>query len=151
MREKHFPKTEKSKQNIYEEVQKILYASRGETTEAIPIDIEAFKAPCDDKTRIQRIELVNQKLKNIEGEPLMISCLKGHLLMKHKKSIGVKNFYDYCGNTGENNDYCLFLIRLCKLLQEYKKLQCCRLPVRFFRSKFTVIKEICINNSQDWE
>ena len=151
IKEKHFLKTEKNKQNVYEEVQKIMYTSRGETTEFIPIDIEKFKSKCEDTVRAERIKLVNQKLKNMEGEPLMVSSLKGFLLYRHKESIKVKNFYDYCSNTGENYDYCLFLIRLYKLLQKYKKLQSCRLPVRFFRSKFTIIKEICCNNPTDWE
>ena len=151
LKEKHFPKKETNKQNVYEEVQKIMYSSRGETTEVIPIDIEAFKAPCDDKTRIQQIELVNKKLKHMEGEPLMVSFLKGYLFFKHKESIGAKQFYDFCSDAKENFDYALFLIRFYKLMQKYKKLQCCRMAVRFFRSKFTVIKEVCINNLADWE
>ena len=152
LKEKHFPQKETSKKSIYEEVEKKLYNSRGETAEVVPIDIEKFKSKCEDSVRAERIKLVNQKLKNIEGgEPLMISSLKGYLLLNHKDSIGVTNFFKYCSDTKENHDYALFLIRLYKLLDKYKKLQCCKLSVRFFRSRFTVIKEICINNPADWE
>ena len=151
IKEKHFPRKETTRQNVYEKVEKLMYNSRGETTEVVPIDIENFKSKCEDNVRVERIRLVNQKLKNMEGEPLMISCLKGYLFLKHKNSIGAKNFHQFCSNTSENHDYSLFLIRLHKLLQKYKKLQSCRLPVRFFRSKFTIIKEICCNNLTDWE
>ena len=151
IKKKHLPEKVKSKQNVYEETQKMLYNNRGESAESVAVDIEKFKTKCNDTVRVERIKLVNQKLKNMEGEPLMISCLKGYLLMNHKNAIGVKNFYDFCSDAGENHDYALFLIRFYKLMQKYKKLQCCRLPVRFFRSKFTVIKEICCNNPKDWE
>ena len=142
---------EKKKTNVYEEVQKMMYDNRRETAEVIPIDIEEFKKKCNDDVRVKRIESVNQKLKHMEGEPLAISSLKGFLLSQHKKAIGVKNFYDFCRDTGENHDYSLFLIRLYKLMQKYKKLQCCRLPVRFFKAKLAVVKEVCVNNPKDWE
>ena len=151
IKEKHFPKKETNKHNIYEDVKKALYNNIRETVEVVPVDVVEFKSKCDDDVRVERIRLVNQKLQNMEGELLMISCLKGYLLSNHKKSIGAKNFYEFCSNTNENHDYSLFLIRLYKLLEKYKKLQCCRLAVRFFRSKFTIIKEICNNNPEDWE
>ena len=128
-----------------------MYNSRRETVEVVPVNIEKFKEKCENDIRVERIRLVNQKLKNMEGEPLMISCLKGHLLFKHKESIGVKNFYDFCSDTRENVDYALFLIRLYKLMEKYKQLKYCRMAVRFFRSKFTIIKDICCKNPTDWE
>ena len=123
IKEKHLPEKEKSKPNIYEEVKKMLYNSRGETAEVVAVDIEKFKTKCDDSIRVERIKLVNQKLKNIEGEPLMISSLKGYLLFQHKNAIGVKKFYEFFSDTEENHDYALFLIRFYKLMQKYKKLQ----------------------------
>ena len=151
IKEKHLQEKEKSKHNVYEEVQKMMYDKRRETSEVIPINLQEFKTQCDNDVRRRRIELVNKNLKHMEGEPLMIYCLKGHLLLQHKKAIGVKNFYDFCKDTGENHDYALFLIRFNKLLLKYKKLQCCRLPIRFFRYKFTLVKEVCVNNPKDWE
>ena len=129
----------------------MLYDSRRETSEVIPINLEEFKKNCNNEIRIQRIELVNKKLKFMEGEPLMISSLKGYLLFQHKKAIGTKNFIQFLADTNENYDYSTFLIKFYKLLNKYKNLQKCKLPVRFFKTKFTVIKEICIKNPKDWE
>ena len=150
IKEEHIKK-EKSKQNVHEETQKMLYNSRGESVEVVAVDIEEFKRECNDTTRVERITQVNQKLKTMEGEPLKISCLKGYLLMEHKNAIGVKKFYDFCSTAGENYGYSLFLIRLYKLTQKYKQLKCCKLPVRFFRQRFPFVKEICLSNSKDWE
>ena len=149
IKKKHIP--EKAKPNIYTEVEKMLYSNRREKTEVITVNMDEYKAPCDDNTRVQRIDSVNQKLKHMEGEPLLISCLKGYLMFHHKKAIGVKNFITFLEDTNENYDYTSFLIRLYKLVEKYKGLRCCKLSVRFLKSKFVIIKEICRNNAKDWE
>ena len=151
IKKKHIPEKEKPKPNVYDEVHKLLYNSRREKVEVIPVDVEQFGTPCDDNTRAQRIELINKKLENMEGEPFLISILKGRLLSHHKRSIGVKNFITFLKDTGENYDYSTFLIKLFKLAEKYKQLKCCKLPVRFFKSKFALVKEICKNNPKDWE
>ena len=151
IKEKHIPEKEKPKQNIYDEVHKLMYNSRRERVEVIPVDVEQFGAPCDDKTRTKRIESVNKKLENIEGEPMMISLLKGQLLFDHKRSIGVKNFIKFLEDTGEKYDYSTFLIKFYKLTEKYKLLKCCKLPVRLFKAKFAIIKDVCNNNPKDWE
>ena len=151
IKKKHIAEKEKSKPNVYDEVEKIMYNSRKEKAEVITVNMDEYKATCDNNTRVQRIELVNQKLQHMEGEPLMISYLKGYLLFCHKNAIGIKNFVEFLANTNENYDYSTFLIKLYKLVDKYKGLQCCKLPVRFFKSKFSIIRQICINNSSDWE
>ena len=151
IKEKHIPEKEKPKSSVYDEVYKVLYKSRREKVEVIPVDVEQFGAPCDDKTRVQRIEKVNKKLENMEGEPFLISLLKGQLLLNHKRAIGIKNFIKFLEDTSQNYDYNTFLIKLYKLAEKYKQLKCCKLSVRFFKSKFVIIKEICINNAKDWE
>ena len=128
-----------------------MYDNRREASAVIPIELEEFKTQSDNTVRIQRIELVNKKLKFMEGEPLAISSLKGYLLFQHKKAIGVRNFVEFLTDTGENYDYSCFLIKLHKLTTKYKNLQHCKLPVRFFKTKFVIIKEICLNNPKDWE
>ena len=147
----HLQEKEKSKLNLYDEVQKMMYNNRRERVEVIPVNVEEFRAPCDDNTRARRIELVNQKLENMEGEPLLISLLKGQLLFNHKRAIKIKNFIKFLADTGENYDYSTFLIKFYKLADRYKGLKRCKLPVRFIKAKFAIIKEICINNSKDWE
>ena len=151
IKKKHIAEKEKSKPNVYDEVEKIMYNSRKEKAEVITVNMDEYKATCDNNTRVQRIELVNKKLQHMEGEPLMISYLKGYLLFCHKDKIGIKNFVEFLANTNENYDYSTFLIKLYKLVDKYKGLQCCKLPVRFFKSKFSIIKQICINNSSDWK
>ena len=152
IKEKHLPaEKEKNKTNVYDEVHKLLYNSRREEVEVIPVDVGKFGAPCDDKTRVQQIESVNKKLENIEGEPMMVSLLKGQLLFDHKRSIGVKNFITFLKDTGEKYDYCTFLVKFYKLVEKYKQLKCCRLSVRFVKSKFALVKEVVNNNPKDWE
>ena len=151
IKKKHFQEKEKPKLNVYDEVHKLLYNSRREKVEVVPVDVEQFGAPCDDNTRARRIELVNRKLENMEGEPFIISLLKGQLLSHHKRSIGVKNFITFLEDTGQNYDYNTFLIKLYKLTEKYKQLKYCKLPVRFFKSKFALVKEVCNNNPKDWE
>ena len=151
LKERHFPEKEKKKINVYEEIKKLMYDNRGETAEVVPIDMEEFKTVCNDNVRIKRINLVNQKIKHMEGEPIMIAYLKGYLLKKHKDAIGVKNFITFLADTNENYDYSTFLIKLYKLIEKYKGLQRCRISVRVFKAKFAIIKEICNNNPKDWE
>ena len=152
IKKKHLPaEKEKPKTNVYDEVHKLLYNSRREKVEVIPVDMEQFGSPCDDKTRAKRLESVNKKLENIEGEPMIVSLLKGQLLFDHKRSIGVKNFIKFLEDTGEKYDYSTFLIKFYKLTEKYKLLKCCKLPVRLFKAKFAIIKDVCNNNSKDWE
>ena len=87
----------------------------------------------------------------MEGESLLISSLKGYLLMKHRDAIGVKNFPKFLADTNENYHYALFLIKFHKLVNKYKQLQRCKLPVRYFKEKYPMIKQICQNNAEDWE
>ena len=151
IKEKYLQQKEKQKLDIYEEVKKMMYDSRRETSEVVQVNLQEFETQCNNDTRIQRIKVVNKKLKFMEGEPLVISSLKGYLLFQHKKAIGTKDFIQFLADTGENYDYCTFLIKFYKLLQKYKNLQNCKLPVRFFKAKFAVVKEVCMDNAKDWE
>ena len=151
IKKKHILKNAGSRLNIYKEVEKMLYNNRRETPEVVPINIKEFKEQCDDNVRIERLELVTKKLKFTEGESLLISSLKGHLLLQHKQAIGVKGFIKFLSDTNENYDYCMFLIKLHKLVNKYKNLLCCKLPVRFFKRYYTMIKQICHDNSEEWE
>ena len=150
IKEKHLVKKEESK-NVYEEVEKMLYKSLGEASVLVPINIGEIKSDCNDNVRVERLELVDKKLKSMGGESLLISALKGYLLFKHKNAIGVKDFNKFLDDTEENYDYCNFLIKLHRLVNKYKNLQRCKLPVRFFKTKFVIIKQICCNNPKDWE
>ena len=151
IKKKHLHEKEKPKLNLYDEVEKMMYENRRERVEVIPVNMEEFGAPCDNNTRAKRIESVNKKLENMEGEPLLISLLKGQLLCNHKRAIGIKAFIKFLADSGENYDYATFLIKFYKLAEKYKGLKRCKLSVRFIKAKFAIIKEICINNSKDWE
>jgi len=151
IKEKYIVKKEKSKKNIFEEVEKKMKSSQGETPELILIDVDEFKKPCNDDVRVERLKAVNKKLKFSENESLVVSSLKGYLLFTHKEAIGAKNFIKFLNDMNENYDYAMFLIKLYKLVKKYKNLHRCKLPVRFFKANYTIIKQICQNNSKDWE
>ena len=150
IKEKYLIRKEKNK-NDHEEVEKKLKTSLREMPELVEINIGEIKSQCDNNTRAERLSLINRKIKFMEGEGLLISSLKGFLLMKHRDAIGIKPFYKFLADTRENYHYSLFLIKLYKLLNNYKQLQRCKLPVRYFKEKYPMIKQICQNNPEEWE
>ena len=92
-----------------------------EGPEAISISISDYQTECDEKVRKERIKTLNKKLKHIESESLIFSCLKGCLLWRHKNALGHKDFITFWGKTDERYDYVLFLIKLYKLFGLYAK------------------------------
>ena len=130
IKDKYVIKKEKSKVNRYEETEKKLKTSQGETTtNIISINIEAYKSPCDDKMLVERLKHLNEKIKYIPNDPLIYSTLKGFLLHRKKESMGPTPFIKFLDDNDENYDYVLFLIKLYKLFEKYKGLCRCRLPV----------------------
>ena len=150
IKEKYLVRKEKRK-NDYEEIEKKLKESLRDMPEVVTINTEEMKSQCDNSTRAERLNLINRKIKFMEGEPLLISSLKGFLLMKHRDALGITLFYKFLVDTRENYHYTLFLIKLHKLVNKYKQLQRCKLPVRYFKEKYPMIKQICQNNPEEWE
>ena len=66
IKEKHIVKNARSKQNTYEEVEKMLYNNRRETPEVVSINIEEFKAqsqPAWDVFKTSQIGMFHFALK----------------------------------------------------------------------------------------
>ena len=151
IKESYIIKKKENKINIYEEVEKKLKTSLGEaTTNIISINIEEYRSPCEDHVLVERLKYINEKIKYISNDPLIYSTLKGFLLFRKKESMGPSLFIKFLDDVGESYDYVLFLIKLYKLFDKYKRLCRCRLPVGFFKKHYPLIKQICKNNSDEW-
>ena len=99
-------KETKSLWKRYEEIEKKLKSTQREREgpEAIPIDIVDYRTECKEEVLKERIKKINKKLKNIESESLIFSCLKGFLLWRHKKALGHKDFLTFLDKTDERYD-----------------------------------------------
>ena len=153
--EKYFVKKQnvkKAKKDRHEEVKKLLLSRLKEPQEHVTVNDEDNMV--DKKNSLkEKKENVKNLIKAINYSKTMgirYNFLLGNIL-KQIQDGGRKKFYDFVEDISYNADYCRFLVKFYKLLNMYNKLQNINLPIRYFKTNYTIIKDICQDNQAEWK
>ena len=139
----------KAREDKYEMVEKRLKESIN------PINTREIDTLVDDgattiEQKIKRIKFLSQKLNCVKLLPLEYAVAQGNIFASVKKD-GRKEYSKFIKDVNFTISYANFLINLAKLINKYKILGKCNLPIRFFKQNFALIKDICKENKDDWK
>ena len=90
---------------------------------------------------VKEINLLYENMKESSRQSILMANACGSLYNKAKKHLSKKDFRVFISKTKFSRSWCYFLIAFNNLVNEYKGLQQCCLPVSKLQKFFTVIKE----------
>lgn len=136
----------------YEEVKKLLQSHLREPRENVVVTNES-ELVNKNKTIEEKKENAKNLVKAInfsKNVGVRYSFLLGNILSQIYNK-GIKDFHEFIKDISYNADYCRFLVKFYKLLNMYGKLQNTDLPIRFFKTNYIIIKDICKGDEAKWK
>ena len=154
LKEKYFSKQneKKDKKDRYEEIKKFMVRRLGEPQQNVTVNNEEDLTNKDKPIEV-KIENAKNLIKAINFSKtvgIRYNFLLGDILYQIQND-NKKMYRDFVKNIDYNADYCRFLIKFYKLLSVYKKLQHINLPLRYFKTNYFIIKDICKENQEEWK
>ena len=104
----------------------------------------------DALTLPEKVILLQKAIDDATRKKIYYASLQGQLL--EKCFLQSKKVYkETLEETKITKQWLILLRKLHKLILSYSELQFCTVSLRFFRSNFKIIKEICERNKDRWK
>ena len=105
----------------------------------------------DDNLSLPRKVIYLQRaIDDVTRRKIYYASLQGQLLEKcflQSKKVYIETLEE----TKSTMQWSIYLQKLYRLILKYSELQFCTVSLRFFRSNFKIIKEICERNKERWK
>jgi hypothetical protein len=96
----------------------------------------------NEETCLNTLHELDSAERDAKKRLVYFSCLQGQVL-KRLKDISGKKMTELIKTTSHSRGQAYFLINFFALVEKNNKLMYSKLPIRFFKSNFSIIKSIC--------